>query len=154
MSWRRMGKWMYRATFFLNLGTSWKWVVSFTPRPLYLSGKSFRYPLDRRLGGRQESAWTTWGRENPWLYRDSNSDPLVVQPVASRYAECAILSHVIWRIGRAVSQAVRRWLPIAAAGVCVWAACGICGGQSGTKADFLRVLRFPLPIIPPISPSR
>jgi hypothetical protein len=28
----------------------------------------------------------------------------------------------------------------------------VCGGQSGTGAGFLRVLRFPLPIIPPISP--
>jgi hypothetical protein len=25
-------------------------VVSFTPRPLYLQGKSYWYPLDRRLG--------------------------------------------------------------------------------------------------------
>jgi hypothetical protein len=31
--------------------------------------------------------------------------------------------------------------------------CGICGGQSGTGADVLRVLRFPLPIlIPPSAP--
>jgi hypothetical protein len=29
----------------------------------------------------------------------------------------------------------------------------VCGGQSGIGAGFLRVLRFPLPIIPPISPS-
>jgi hypothetical protein len=50
------------------------------------------------------------------------------------------------------SSAVRRWLPTAAARVRVRAACGVCGGQSGTGAGFLRVLRFPLPIIPPISP--
>jgi hypothetical protein len=55
--------------------------------------------------------------------------------------------------GRAVAQAVSRWLPIAAAQVCIRAACGVCGGQSGIGAGFLRVLRFPLPIIPPISPS-
>jgi hypothetical protein len=31
--------------------------------------------------------------------------------------------------------------------------CGICGGHSGTGADFLRVLRFSLPIIiPPTDP--
>jgi hypothetical protein len=52
--------------------------------------------------------------------------------------------------GRTVAQAVSRWLPTR---VRVRAACGVCGGQSGTEAGFLRVLRFPLPIIPPMSPS-
>jgi hypothetical protein len=37
----------------LDLGTRWRWVVSFTPRPLYPQGKSPLYPLDRRLGGPQ-----------------------------------------------------------------------------------------------------
>jgi hypothetical protein len=55
--------------------------------------------------------------------------------------------------GRAVAQEVSHWLPTAAARVHVQAACGVCGGQSGTGAGFLRVLQFPLPIIPPISPS-
>jgi hypothetical protein len=53
---------------------------------------------------------------------------------------------------RAIAQAVSRWLPTAAARVRarVWS-CGICGGQSGAEADFLRVLRFPLPIFIPAS---
>jgi hypothetical protein len=37
----------------LDLGTRWRWVVSFTSRPLYPQGKSPWYPLDRRLGGPQ-----------------------------------------------------------------------------------------------------
>jgi hypothetical protein len=43
--WRRMGELRYSSTI-LDLGTRWRWVVSFMPRPLYP-----RYPLDRRLGG-------------------------------------------------------------------------------------------------------
>jgi hypothetical protein len=35
------------------LDTRWRWVVSFTPQPLYSQGKSICYPLDRRLGGPQ-----------------------------------------------------------------------------------------------------
>jgi hypothetical protein len=50
---------------FLDIGTSWRWVVSFTPRPLYPRGKSPRYPLDRRLGGPQP-VWTILRRENSW----------------------------------------------------------------------------------------
>jgi hypothetical protein len=42
---------------FLDLGTSWRWMVSFTPLPLYPRGKSPRYPLDRRLGGPQSRCW-------------------------------------------------------------------------------------------------
>jgi hypothetical protein len=56
--------------------------------------------------------------------------------------------------GRAIAQALSRWLPTTVARVQtrVWSR-GICGGQSGAGPGFLRVLRFPLPIfIPPISP--
>jgi hypothetical protein len=51
-------------------------------------------------------------------------------------------------LGRAIAQAVSRWLPTAAVRVPAWVkSCGICGGQSGTEAGFLRVLRFTLPIL-------
>jgi hypothetical protein len=66
------------------------WVVSFTHRPLY-----HRYPLES--GWAPEPLWTTWRRENSWLYRDSNSHPSVVQPVASRYTDWAT------QLGRSVS---------------------------------------------------
>jgi hypothetical protein len=44
------GKWRYSSTI-LDLGTSWRWVVSFTPLPLYPRGKSPLYTLDMRLRG-------------------------------------------------------------------------------------------------------
>jgi hypothetical protein len=62
---------------------------------------------------------------------------------------------LFYMLGRAIAQAVSRWLPIAAARVRsrVWWS-GICGGQSGAGAGFLRVLRFPLPVfIPTIAPQ-
>jgi len=37
----------------LDLGVRWRWVVSFTSRPLYPQGNSPWHPLDRRLGGLQ-----------------------------------------------------------------------------------------------------
>jgi hypothetical protein len=37
----------------LNLGTRGRWVVSYTPRPVYPRGKSLRYALDRGLSGLQ-----------------------------------------------------------------------------------------------------
>jgi hypothetical protein len=56
--------------------------------------------------------------------------------------------HVI----RNITLAVSRWIPTAEAQVRALLY-GICGGQSGTVAGFLRVLFFPLPIIPPTASS-
>jgi hypothetical protein len=47
MSWRHTWEWRYSATF-LDLGTRWRWVVSFTPLLLYPRGKS---PNARWIGG-------------------------------------------------------------------------------------------------------
>jgi hypothetical protein len=54
--------------------------------------------------------------------------------------------------GRGIAQAVRRRLPIAVARVRAQVrSCGICGGQSCAGADFLRVLRFTLSILIPLT---
>jgi hypothetical protein len=56
-SWRCMGSECIDPHI-LDLGTSWRWVVSFTPRPLYPWGIRHRYSLDRRLRG----PWNQSGR--------------------------------------------------------------------------------------------
>jgi hypothetical protein len=58
-------------------------------------------------------------------------------------------------MGRVITQAVNRWLHTAAGQVrTLVKSCGICGGQSGPGTSFLRVLRFPLPILnPPSAPQ-
>jgi hypothetical protein len=60
----------------LYIGTSWRLVLNFTPRPLYPRGKSPRYPLDRRLGGPQSLPGCCEEKKNlalpgiePGLYR-------------------------------------------------------------------------------------
>jgi hypothetical protein len=40
----------------LNVGTSWRRMVSFTSQPLYPRWRSRRYPLDMRLGGLQSQS--------------------------------------------------------------------------------------------------
>jgi hypothetical protein len=69
------------ASRFLDLGTSLRWVPSFTPRPLYLRGKRPRYPLHRRVG---------WPQNWSGRHGDSKSDSSAVLPLASRYTDWAI----------------------------------------------------------------
>jgi hypothetical protein len=54
--------------------------------------------------------------------------------------------------GLAIAQTISHRLPTVA--LCVRSqvmSCGICGGQSGTRAGFLQVLLFPLPVILPLT---
>jgi hypothetical protein len=74
----------------LDLGTRWRWVVSFTPRPLYPPGKSSWYPLDRRLGGPQSRSGHGGKDKNSQPLRESNRWTPIAQPVARRYTDRAI----------------------------------------------------------------
>jgi hypothetical protein len=66
---------------FLDLGTSWRWVVSIPPIQLYTRGKRPPVPTGYEVGRTPVPVWTIWRRENSWPFRDSNSDPSVVQPL-------------------------------------------------------------------------
>jgi hypothetical protein len=88
---------------FLDLGTSCRWVVSFTLHLLYPWELA---PCFHWLGGlAPEPVWTTWRSENSWHYRDPNSDSSVVQPVANRYTDCATAS-LEWRCFKSLSPNV------------------------------------------------
>jgi hypothetical protein len=47
------GQWKYNSTI-SDLGTVWRWVVSFTPLPLYPRVPATRYPVHRKLHGPPE----------------------------------------------------------------------------------------------------
>jgi hypothetical protein len=84
-----MGEWMYRSTF------SWPRHYLEVSGQLHAPAALFpenipSYPLDRRARWISEPVWTTWRRENSWPYWDSNSNPSLVQLVASRYTDYAI----------------------------------------------------------------
>jgi hypothetical protein len=52
-------------------------------QPLVLTGKEAVWA--------PETVWMTCGRKNSWPYRNLNSNPYVVQPVASCYTDYTIL---------------------------------------------------------------
>jgi hypothetical protein len=73
------GEWMYSSTI-LDAGIRWRWVVSYTARPLYLRGKTPRYALDRRLGAPQ--SWSGRCEEGIQSSDIAGNRTTAVQPVA------------------------------------------------------------------------
>jgi hypothetical protein len=49
VTWWKLNQHQPKLHSFFDLGTRWRWVVSFMPRPLYPQGKSPCYPLDRSI---------------------------------------------------------------------------------------------------------
>jgi hypothetical protein len=77
--WKYTEKWRHSSTI-LDLGTRWRWVVSFTLLPPYSRWMNRRYLLSRRLGGLESRSWSFGeeknlapsGMQRPWLYRMSS----------------------------------------------------------------------------------
>jgi hypothetical protein len=61
-----------------DLSTRWRWVVSFTTRPLYPQRKNPRYPLDRRLGGPRSRSGCSGEEKN-------SQPPPGIEPLEPRY---------------------------------------------------------------------
>jgi hypothetical protein len=78
MPWRRVGKWRY-SSIILDLDTRWRWVPSFTPRPLLPQGNRLWYQLDRRLGEPPSRPGSCGEEKN--IFPDGNRT-WAVQPVA------------------------------------------------------------------------
>jgi hypothetical protein len=56
----------------------------------FISGERARVPTGYEAGWGSESVWTTWIGDKSYAYRDSNSEPSAVQPIASRHTDCVI----------------------------------------------------------------
>jgi hypothetical protein len=91
-----MGEWRYRSTI-CNLGTGWRWVVSFTPLSLYLRGEIVAGThWIRRLGGPQSRSGCCW-EDNSLPCRESNPSSSALQPVARRYTHWVIPAPSKWK---------------------------------------------------------
>jgi hypothetical protein len=81
---------------FLGLGTSWRWVVSFTPLPLYPLERA-PVPSLQDIGWTPEPVWTIWRSENFLTTSGLKTpSPLLVQSVASGYTDWAIPAPYIY----------------------------------------------------------
>jgi hypothetical protein len=60
--WRHIAGSRGIAPLILNLGTRWRWVVCFTPLPLYPRQRSL-VPIKQKAGWALEPVWTFWWRE-------------------------------------------------------------------------------------------
>jgi hypothetical protein len=113
------------APWILDLGTRWRWVVSFTPRPRYPQGNSPWYPFYRRLcgpqsrsgrGGEEKNSQPLPGLQspghparNPALYHGDISTPVmtywVLHFIPAKLLVCSKhgLKNITWNISHNVT---------------------------------------------------
>jgi hypothetical protein len=90
LTWRRMREEDVQIHVFLTSALIGGELSASCPCRCTPPGKEHRYQLYRRWAGHQSRSARYTKVKNSSLYRDSNSDPSVVQIVASRYTDCAI----------------------------------------------------------------
>jgi hypothetical protein len=76
MSWKYIGEWRYSSSI-LDLGGRWMWVVSFTPQPLYHSGKP-SVSIRQEAGWAPERVWTL-GKRQEFLAPNGNRTSAVAR---------------------------------------------------------------------------
>ena len=76
----------------------WWWVVSTTPRPLYPRERPGTHCIGGWVGSR--AGLDGYGKSRP----SPGFDPRTVQPVASRYTDCAIPAHTIYHSNKVYSK--------------------------------------------------
>jgi hypothetical protein len=77
----------------LDHGTRWRWVVSFTPWPLYPQGNNPWHLLGRRLGGPQSRSGRGGEKKNSQTL--PGLEPPIMQPITKRYT--IVLSRLLYR---------------------------------------------------------
>jgi hypothetical protein len=151
MNWKWCGRKTPRSNLRCYPGICIHWWKALQPRPslggycdqswsfgLYKRRKRVMYWPDERLIASQKRLCSIQLVDVQYCIHSNEINPLKNE---------FLMSNIKIR-GRAIAQAVSRWLPTAAARVRSQVrSCGICGGQSGSGAGFLRVLQFPLPIL-------
>jgi hypothetical protein len=77
----------------------WRWVFNSMHRPHYRWGTPPAVAIGYETDWATQLVWMIWKREHSLPYRDSKSDPSVIQPVASRYTYCVIPHLHAWMRG-------------------------------------------------------
>jgi hypothetical protein len=85
-----LGEWRYSSTHSFDLGTRWRWVVSFTPGHFTSRKRAAGTHWIRGWVGPRAVLDAVMKRRIPSPRRESNPRTLIVQPVAQRYNDWAI----------------------------------------------------------------